>query len=586
MSRRSSRRRAPQVEDSWRIVEGEHDSFDTSIVPTSTSDSSDLFPTQQSSSGFPSQQHGAPLGAGSQDSIRDFATHQEDEQVILREPFRPSLPPTPGAGGLRGSEPQFRMPLVNVEMDRVTRSGGRITDTAVRRRTGKAASAGAPKRTTRREFDDSDDDDAGRGEKSLRDRLGEILPAALYNVLVWFLSVVGLAFGYAKKPLAVMLAIYLSFGSLIIAQNLLTQSLYASLSPLCRIPFASSLLHLPFCPSTSSSSFWSSSNGSAPPLEFDNLMNVQSQFEQVLEKSVEGVSLPVEMKRSETAIRDLRTIVRHSELPGRDELVLEFDVYIDIARQTSFDLQKFNNHVGSAVDAVITINRWTSRCIESLDPSDDASAESTPSFLGDVATWLFYPFTPAVNTFSERLILDKYIEHTSFVSSRVSSLIGEAQRILGLLQKAESHLDNIYSISFRNTNNINIRRDQVLWNLWTLIGANNARLSKFSAQLRLLNNVDRQRSTAVAQVTALIVELQAIEAGLGDLRDRVAAPSLLDGTDGLARNLPLSVHIQTIDLGVERLEAARRRIRAEEDSRVREALSKAGVKDEPFLESR
>ncbi|KAK0391942.1 hypothetical protein NLU13_1440 [Sarocladium strictum] len=589
-----SRRREPPVEDSWRIVDGEHDSFDTTILPTSTSDSSDIILTQNSSSSFPSQQYGAPLGAGSQDSIRDFATHQEDEQVILREPFRPSLPPTPVRGGLRSLEPQFRMPLVDVEGDRDRRSGrntrparATVRDDGVRRRTGKAA--GAAIQILRRGSDGDyvyGSEDVDKREESVRDRLGESLPTALYNVLFWSLSVIGLAFRYAQKPLAILLAIYLSLGSLIIAQNLVTKSLSASLSPLCRIPFAPALLHLPFCPDVPSSPFWSSGNGTSPPVEFDDLMNVQSHFEQVLEKSAEGVSLPLEMKKSETSIRDLRTLVRNSQIQGRDELVLEFDEYIDIARTTASDLQKFNTHVGAAVDSVISINRWTSRYIDSLDPSDTSATQTSPSFMSDFASWIFYPFTPALQPFDERLLLDKYIEHTSHVSSRISTLILEAQAVLRLLNKAENHLDLIYDITSRNSDSLSTRREQVLWNLWTLVGANNARLADLSAQLRLLRTVDYQRSTAVAQVSALILELEAIQAGLGDLRDRVAEPGLLQGAEGAAGKIPLSVHIETIDRGVERLEAARRRIRAAEDDRVREALSKGGVKDEPLLEGR
>ena len=362
----SSRRREPPVEDSWRIVEGEHDSFDTSILPNSTSDSSDILLTQHSSSGFPSQQHsGAPLGAGSQDSIRDFATHQEDEQVILREPFRPSLPPTPG--GLSSAEPQFRMPLVDVHGDgrkrgvrssRTTKTAPR--DNGVRRRTTKAQPISTSRRTRHRtsqedyfyddeDGDESPDESSDRRDRSIREHVGEYLPAALYNILVWALSIIGLAFRYAQKPLAFLLAIYLSLGSLIIAQNLVTRSFSASLSPLCRIPFAASLLHLPFCPETSSSSYWFSGNGSSASVEFDDLMDVQGHFEEVLERSAEGVSLPLEMKKSETSIRDLRTLVRNSDLQGRDELVLEFDEYIDLARTTASDLQRFNSHVGSAV---------------------------------------------------------------------------------------------------------------------------------------------------------------------------------------------------------------------------------------------
>ena len=46
------------------------------------------------------------------------------------------------------------------------------------------------------------------------------------------------------------------------------------------------------------------------------------------------------------------------------------------------------------------------------------------------------------------------------------------------------------------------------------------------------------------------------------------------------------MHIDTIDRGVERLEEARSRISAAENDRVKEALRRVGLKDEPLIEDR
>jgi hypothetical protein len=75
------------------------------------------------------------------------------------------------------------------------------------------------------------------------------------------------------------------------------------------------------------------------------------------------------------------------------------------------------------------------------------------------------------------------------------------------------------------------------------------------------------------------MELESIQANLGDLRDRVAEPEIARDK----ASVPLSVHIETIDRGVERLEAARNRIRAAENDRIREALARGGVKEEERL---
>ncbi|KAM0504292.1 hypothetical protein ACHAP8_002699 [Fusarium lateritium] len=587
----SSRQRELRPEDSWRFVEGENDSFDTSILPSlgesSPPTSSGNFPSQPFSQGN--------ISFASQDSIRDFGADADDEQVILREPFRPSLSrASVSANGervFRTPDPEFHMPRLDASegssrSERTIRGlgigyGG---DEGVRRRGNPSASTSSQQQRMARERYDAENEYYRRQRRdeappTVGRQLAQNIPTAIYNTLGWFLNVIGLAFRYAQKPFAILLSIYLCFGGLIIAQNMATRSIAASLSPICRIPGAS-FLNLPFCPSLEAIV------PTGGDVEFDDLMSVQSKFEQVLEKSSDGVSLPFEMKRSETAIRDLRSLVRHSDLQARDELLFEFDGYVDTARQTAADLQKFNTHVGSAVDAVISINRWTSRYLDTLAPeADDAHSLSSPSPILGWASWLFHPFQPTTeHIFNERVLLDKYIEHTALVSDRISTLILEAQAVLRLLTKAEDHLMLIYDISSRSSADTASRRENVLWNIWTLVGANSNQLNSLSRQLALLRQVDAQRSSAVAQVNALILELESIQAGLGDLRDRVAEPEVLRNSIGGGPPIPLSVHIETIDRGVERLEDARSRIRAAENDRVRDALTRGGVRSEPLLE--
>lgn len=594
------------VDGSWRMVEGENDSFDTTILPSMADPDDDILvplSSGQPSSGFPSQissqgNMSMGSGSGSQDSIRDFVKHQDDDKVILREPFRPSMIMTGSPNrrrGYRTPDPQFKMPMVDIDGSR--RSSGNSSRTirpfaygtsyegeneyyATSRGT---SFTGSPaKRKLRARKSPYDDDSKQRRSTNGRtpgfysavwDSIGGLLPSAIRNVLIWLGEIILIALYYAKYPLGLLLSVYLVFGSAIIVQNMATRSIFSAISPICRVPGAS-LLNLPFCPPKGAGTFTNINATAGQSVEFDDLMAVQSKFEHVLEKSAEGVSLPFEMKRSETAVRDLRSLVRHSEIQARHELVLEFDGYIDVARQSASDLQKFNTHVGSAVDAVISINHWTSRYIDSLSPE----TESPPSMLTEWTYWFFYPFQPTDQPFSERIILEKYIEHTALVSERISGLIVEAQAVLRLLTKAEDHLGIIYDITSRSSASVSSRREEILWNIWTLVGANSRRLSNLSQQLALLRQVDTQRSTAVDQVSALIIELESIQAGLGDLRDRVAEPQLVSESGTI--HIPLSVHIETINRGVERLQDARRRIRSAEDDRVHEAVARAGLKSD------
>ncbi|EGX95438.1 hypothetical protein CCM_00092 [Cordyceps militaris CM01] len=607
-----TRRRQIPIEGSWRMVEGENDSFDTSLLPVATLEDDDILSplsSEQPSSGLPSQPSQQRPGSqsqpnsnfGSQDSIRDFAKHQADDNVILREPFRPSIPSSVAGSSshsphqvysYRTPDPQFRMPTVEFGSDRrssrTVRAGlisgsSRDSDSTAVRRRGHVSQTSPVKRRSARQRIDHEEYETHHEDT---DSYTSSLPSLSIGIARWAAAVVGLAFHYAKRPLALLLAVYLSCGAIIITQSMLQRSIYVSLSPICRVPGAS-FLNLPFCINANGGIDGDTPNAPAYPVEFDDLMGVQAKFEDVLERSVEGASLPLEMKRSETSLRDLRTLVKHSDIQARDELLFELDGFVDTARQSAADLQRFNTHVGSAVDAVISINRWTARYIDSFAPlSNDAvgGAVSLSTSLAGWSGWLFAPFQPANHVFSERILRDKYIEHTTLVSERIAALLLEAQAVLRLLTKAEDHLSLIYDVSSRSAATLSLRRDEILWNVWTLVGGNARRLSHLTRQLALLRRVDAQRSSAVAQVSALVLELESIQASLGDLRDRVAEPGILRDADSPAiAALPLTVHIETIDRGVERLEAARQRIRVAEDDRVREALARGGVREDDRL---
>lgn len=131
------------------------------------------------------------------------------------------------------------------------------------------------------------------------------------SMLSWLLDVLTSSLRILKTPISYLLALWLLFGAAVMVRNLITTSVYASLSPLCRIPGAS-LIDLPFCQVPSGNG-----NSPPPPVEFDQLMTVQSNFEQVLEESAGGASLPLDMKRGEASIRDLRQLVRYSHLQSR-----------------------------------------------------------------------------------------------------------------------------------------------------------------------------------------------------------------------------------------------------------------------------
>ncbi|KAL2161392.1 hypothetical protein VTH06DRAFT_7953 [Thermothelomyces fergusii] len=591
---RSSARQEYRPESSWRVVEGgENDSFDTSILH----DDEDFTVSGGAGAGGSQATASQPfsiggsqpwsVGGSQDDSIENFLSRaEEDEQVLLRSPFRPSVPKEVRDGSrehLRHREPEpepepepeFYMPRVDVENPRTasTWSSSTVRPAAPpssppelrQRRQGRAAGGGGSEKERRAREGAHASSAPGGAEASTT------LLAAVVGSLNWALGVLGLALGYAKKPLAVLLSLYITFGGVIVLQNMATKSLYTSLSPICRIPGAS-WMGLPFCPELEPAR--ENDGGRKQPVEFDKLMDVQGQFERVAEMTAERVSLPMEMKRSEASIRDLRAVVRHSNLVNKEELMLEFDGFIDRSQVAISVLHRFNTRVTSTVDWLIMMNRWMARHLEPFDLPDDHGGDG--GLVGSWVSWLFSPFQPTV--LSERYLVDRYVEHTALVSDKMAALILEARSILHTLARAEEHLDNMYSFVVRTQQAVQSRRDDILWTLWTLVGANRRRLGSLDAQLALLRQVDAQRSDAVRQVSELVDELERIQAGLGDLRERVGLVADRDA-------LPLSVHIDSINRGVERLEAARARIQAVEEARMREVLARGGRPDEKLIDA-
>jgi hypothetical protein len=385
----------------------------------------------------------------------------------------------------------------------------------------------------------------------------------------WLVDVLGGALKAVRKPLSWVIALWLFSGLMIMMQNILTRSFYSALSPICRVPGVS-MLGFPPCRTALPPGYQASANA---PVEFEQLMGVQGRFEEVLEASAAGLSLPLDMKRGETSIRDLRQVVRFSNLNSKQEMILELDGFIETARIASYDLQKFNSHVGRGVDNVLATARWTQRVLDDI-AIKDAYGGSLSHFIRDK---FLAPFQPL--KFTEDTLLNQYIEHTRIVSDEIETLIAEAQALLYVLQNIEDRLDVIHGIALRDNIHAQGQKDEILSQLWTLLGGNRAALGKFNSQLQLLRQVGEYRKIAWAHVSGTIIRLQAMGAELEELRERVGSAELLKDR----KEIPLSVHLESIRLGVERLEQGREASRELEQSHLNRVLDRAGKNNEMRL---
>ena len=129
------------------------------------------------------------------------------------------------------------------------------------------------------------------------------------------------------------------------AYTLTPEAIKHALASWCSVPVVS-----PFCPA----SRLTASPSSVPPpqwADFPRLLNLESgTFEVLLDETVKGPGLALEMKQTEVALKDLATLVRISDLESREVLADSLSEFVKDARKVGRDLIRFNSRVGGAVD--------------------------------------------------------------------------------------------------------------------------------------------------------------------------------------------------------------------------------------------
>ena len=584
MSRRSTRRSNGHLstEDSWRMIEGENDSFDTSILPVSQGSSSFMAP-RSSGSALPSQlssfdvdaddslSRGVPsqpsVGFGSQDSIRDFHNHQDDEDVILRQPFRPSLPST-GQGssrrlGLSVEGPALKMPMLDHSVtESPRRRPAAIREAEARRRRGV--------NLRHRQYEPMSPEE----EETIAGRVASLFLTAIFSLIDIFI----ITLNFIKMPLAFILAIYLSIGALILSSNMLTESLAVSLTPLCRVP-GLSLIPIPFCPKPDAVTSLETTvdpskedkggSGIGAVVDFTSLMNTQGRLKGVLEQSLETAFLPHELSRSRDKLDDLRTMILESQGYNYNAMSYLIRDYVKLSRTAGWDIEKLNTQIGTTVSSIIQSNRWVTRIIASHDPTiatPEKDALSEPTLFGAISSWWpFHPFTPVYKTKYEAVI-EQYTHLAGKTIAQIKPLILLAQSIQTDLEGGSIILHNLHKQTITSATQTTEDWDSIATKWWSKLGGNKAQLRQVERQLALIQSVQDQRSRAVDILSALNEELFRIERSLKELEKQMHSVAL-DGEDALG-GVPLSVHIGVIEDGVERLEMAKTLIDREAQQRL------------------
>ncbi|KAF2260243.1 hypothetical protein CC78DRAFT_536505 [Lojkania enalia] len=371
------------------------------------------------------------------------------------------------------------------------------------------------------------------------------------NHVVWpflryALSVLGYAADFVKPIFAAAIVLWILLLVLGSTSTFIQSSIRTALSPICIIPGSS--YFLPFC---GSSNYEPLDHISA----FEEVVQVQSSFEDILQTSQDSYALPAAMKHSEASIRDLKTLVKYSKLPSRSQLEVEFQAFIDTAKEASSDLTKYNSRIGRTVDRVLSINTWTKRNLDGL-----ASREASTGSLSRLLVALNPRNSFSATASLQRQIFDIYVDHVREIRQEIDILIQVAQALLLVLNNLDERLDLIHDLATRDGIALGRDHDKLLAQLWTKLGGNQASKNELRRNLGLLKELTRYREQAIRHVSTTLLKLQEINAELENLRDGVAAPEVL----GMRDDMLLERCIDAVGMSLDRLEAARGEARMRE----------------------
>ena len=155
------------------------------------------------------------------------------------------------------------------------------------------------------------------------------------------------------------------------------------------------------------------------------------------------------------------------------------------------------------------------------------------------------------------------------LSGNMQRLVLEAEVSISDLNKLEEHMKSIHEVVSREGLSISSAKNELLAQLWTILGGNRGQLRGMDEHLALLKGVSGYRDRALAHVVAALQMLESMAGDMEELRERVAAPELVGDA------IPIEVHMKSLRGGLERLKVRRTGAKELEEQIVSRILGSA-----------
>ncbi|KAF5391523.1 hypothetical protein D9757_002507 [Collybiopsis confluens] len=346
-----------------------------------------------------------------------------------------------------------------------------------------------------------------------------------------------------RKPLSFLIFLWL----FALITSRISATLKMAIKPLCIIPGISSM---DLCRTNYASFKIPKTKGTSESVaqwaDYPGLMNAQTlTFETLLDESIGGSKLSLDIKKAEMATSDLVALVKYSKLTSKEMLAESLNGFVDDARRTGRGLQKLGSKVGGAVDSILAVNDYAVNAI--------AAAQALPP--------------PSSNRSSLPLQSTHKQNHAmSVLSSTIEKLIVEAEVQLSNLEQLEQRLSVLNELVSREDYSISSAKSELLSNLWTRLGGNRRMLRRFNDHLKLLGGLGEYRRRALAHVVFALQTLRALSDEMEDMRERVSEPELAGS------QIPVEVHMKSIQHGLQRLKDSRVKAKEREEEALKSVL--------------
>ncbi|KAI1785303.1 hypothetical protein LXA43DRAFT_976295 [Ganoderma leucocontextum] len=256
---------------------------------------------------------------------------------------------------------------------------------------------------------------------------------------------------------------------------------------------------------------------------FPSLLAIQHRaLDELVAGSATNSELVLNVKHAELAIRDLVVLVKASNLTTKDPLADTLSQFSVNARRTGRSLQLLISKIRGTVDRAIAYNVYALHLLETTDEM------------------------PTRKRVDAAVLRSFEMALASFATS-ISSIIVDATMVSASLDCLEEQLSTVHALCVQEAWDTAVVEDELLWQLWTLLGGNRRQLRDLANRATVLQDVQQYRALASAYVAATVQALTVVDADLMELREQLSTQAVD------FHHIPVEVQIRSLEQSLYRL---------------------------------